>query len=646
MQQLPMPLRCFILAAVFFAAPLHANDLAGVREEFQHAYAIAQSSAAPYAPDSEALRGYSIFPYLQLLRLRRALTDSASDMNVVDAEIESFLRERQTEPVTRDLRRTWYASLAERKQWERLLNNYRDVNDASLRCHALTARLALQRLDGVQVAALDLWSKASASLPACEPAFTWLKSQQLLTSVHIERRARLALSAGNDDFARQLIADLPSELAAPLTVWAHFIEQPNRFVTAASKTSAATKIIEPAALLDGWTRLARSDQNAAMHLYKPLMRAQQLSKETASRFALELALPLSWNRRPEALRYFALVDANDIDERAAEWYARAAIWAGDWQRTLKVIAAMPETLRNQTRWRYWSARSAEQLGERRAARQQYVQLLGDDNYYAALAAARVQQSYTPNPQALAFDAVALAQIEQQPAFIRARELLVTGLRAEAYEEWREGYGKLAADARVQSIALAAQWGWHDQAILTAAQLSLFDDYALLYPRPFDNEVSAAAKATALSPTLIYATMRQESLYRADARSGAGAQGLMQLLPATAQNTARRWRLPKPADLFQPTVNIPIGAALLRDLHNSFDGHTAVALAAYNAGPNNAKRWLTTHPKAADVWIENIPFNETRTYVQRTLWHSVVFGWLATSNSQDTSAWLKDFRKAS
>jgi soluble lytic murein transglycosylase len=335
-----------------------------------------------------------------------------------------------------------------------------------------------------------------------------------------------------------------------------------------------------------------------------------------------------------------------MDERAAEWHARAAIWADDWKRTKKVIAAMPESLRKQTRWRYWLARSAEQLGERGIAQRQYTELLGDDNYYAALAAARLGQPYTPNQQPIPIDNAALAKIEQQPAFLRARELLTTGLRTDAYEEWRDGYTKLAVDARVQSIALASQWGWHDQAIQTAAQLGLFDDYGLLYPRPYDEAVNAASKATVLPPNLIYATLRQESIYRADAISVAGAQGLMQLLPTTARQTARQWRLPPPTDLLQPATNIPIGAAVLRNLHNSFGGQTPLALAAYNAGPSNAKRWLTSQPKAADVWIENIPFNETRTYVQRILWYSVVFGWLATSNSQDTSGWLQSFKKAS
>jgi soluble lytic murein transglycosylase len=620
-------------------------DVAQTRSEFQRAYAQVANATPTQASDSDTLRAYAIYPYLQQARLKFALTQGKQDVNSIDRDIEDFLRGRENEPVTRDLRRLWYASLAERKQWERLLTNYRDMNDSALRCHTLTARIALQRLDSVQATALDLWSKASTSLPACEPAFTWLKSQQLLTAVHIEQRVRLALTAGNVAFANQLIADLPSDVAAPLSLWARFIEQPSRFIGAASKTTTGRKIIEPVALLDGWTRLARADQNEAMRLYKPLVRSQKLSKETASRFALELALALAWNRRTEALSYFALVNSSDIDERAAEWYARSAIWAGDWRRTTKVIAAMPDALRTNPRWRYWTARSAEQLGDRKNAMAQYAQLQGDDNYYAAMAAARLGQPYAPRQESLVVDTEQVARLEQLPPFERARELLATGLRSDAYEEWREGYGKLSNDARMQSIALAAQWGWYDQAITTAAQLRVFNDYTLLYPRPFDSEINAAAALTNLSPALIYSTLRQESLYRSDALSGAGAQGLMQLLPTTAKRTARRWQLSPPNDLFLPATNIPIGAALLRDLQNSF-GHTAAALSAYNAGPGAAQRWLSTQPKAADVWIENIPYNETRTYVQRVLWHSVVFGWVATGSAQDTSAWLQDIRKPS
>jgi soluble lytic murein transglycosylase len=136
-------------------------------------------------------------------------------------------------------------------------------------------------------------------------------------------------------------------------------------------------------------------------------------------------------------------------------------------------------------------------------------------------------------------------------------------------------------------------------------------------------------------------IRQESLFRTDAVSTAGAVGLAQLIPETARRVARTWRQPVPAaaDLFDPAVNITLGAAHLRDLVNRFNKQTVVALAGYNAGGNAADRWLPPAPIDADIWIENIPYNETRDYVQRVLWHSVVFGWLDSGRGENVEKWL-------
>src|SRR5690606_9130946 len=173
------------------------------------------------------------------------------------------------------------------------------------------------------------------------------------------------------------------------------------------------------------------------------------------------------------------------------------------------------------------------------------------------------------------------------------------------------------------------------------QQRIFNDYALLYPQPYDREVHSASRLTSLQPELIYGVMRQESLYRADAVSSAGARGLLQLLPETARRTARAWKRPRPstADLLEPRVNVPLGAAQLRMLLDRFDGQIPVALAGYNAGPNAAARWLPSTSIESDIWIENIPYNETRTYVQRVLWHSIVFAWLRTGKAQRTDAWV-------
>ena len=624
-----------------FAAYADDPDLASIRTEFRRAYQrVINSDSAASIADSDALRAYILYPYLQRIRIQRALENEQA-LDAADRDAAAFLTTHGNEPVARALRQQWYASLAQRRQWERLLANYRDVNDATLRCHALTARIVLERFDDVQKNAIAMWSNAPGSLQACETPFEWLQSQNALTPTLIENRIRLALNAGNPAFAKQLFPLLPKETVVPLENWARLIEQPRRGIDDA--IANPHKTIEPDALFDGWTRFVRGDPGNAHRRYRELIRARRLDDKTASRYALELALALSWSRLPEALHYFEQVRVEDIDDRGAEWYARAAIWDGKWQRAAKVIDGMSDSLRQQTRWQYWAARVDEHLGHRSKALARYTALLDDDNYYAALAAARLKRKYVPRQQALTVDRSRVLALAERPAFQRARELLAVELRDEANDEWRFGYRNLDADARAQAIALAADWHWYDQAILTAADQKIFDDYALLYPHPFDAEVTAAARLTKLSVPLIYSVVRQESLYRNDALSTAGAQGLMQLRAATAELTARRWKLSQPSDLFDANANVSIGAAHLRDLVDRFDGKTAVALAAYNAGPGAAKRWLPSTPKDIDVWIENIPYNETRTYVQRVLWHSVVFGWLLNDEAQDTGLWLTRVR---
>jgi soluble lytic murein transglycosylase len=225
--------------------------------------------------------------------------------------------------------------------------------------------------------------------------------------------------------------------------------------------------------------------------------------------------------------------------------------------------------------------------------------------------------------------------------VRTRELLLCEMQSEANAEWRAALEGLDRDRQVQAVRLASGWGWHLQAIAAAAKLGLFDDYDLLYPRPYDAEVRRAAASSRLPPSLIYAVIRQESLYRADAASSAGALGLMQLLPATAQATARRTGAPSPsrADLLLPSVNVPLGSAFLRSLLDRADGQLPLAIAGYNAGPAAARRWLPATPIETDVWVENIPFNETRAYVQRVHWHALVFDWLTDRKPRDVSPWL-------
>jgi soluble lytic murein transglycosylase len=634
-----------ILLACALLTPLGARSaeprdpFEKVRETFRKAYEQVDDPAAKRHPDSEALRSYPLYPYLQAARIRHALADAGDELGSVDQRAQTFITYYENEPVGRSLRRVWLTSLAERGRWQQFLEQYRaNVTDDALECQSFTARIELGRIDDLVPLIAKRWL-TPRSLPDCERAFEWLRAQDALTPELIEQRARMALKEENSGFAREIAAFLPADRAAPVLQWAALLEEPQRQIEALIAAPSTT--VEDDALLAGWTRYARRDRDLAMRRFDAFTRARGFTETTASRYALALALALSWDRNPDALRYFDRVAAVDLDDYALEWEARASIWNSDWRRLANTIAAMGDTQRGLTRWRYWAARAAEHNDDAKLARQLYESTLTDDNYYSVAAASRLGQTFAPHPERMVIDHVQLKEIEQLPALVRARELFRSEMRDLANQEWAYGYQMLPQPARPQAVQLASRWGWHDQAITTAAQLRLFNDYTLLYPQPFDREVRAASELSKLPRELIYSVMRQESLYRTDATSSVGARGLMQMMPDTARRTARAWKQPKPGEdaLFDPSVAIVLGAAQLRTVLDRFGGQTVVALAAYNAGPNAASRWIPAQPVEADVWIENIPYNETRTYVQRILWHNLVFNWLKSGEPQKADGWL-------
>ena len=618
-----------------------ADPYGDARPEFVAAMAeAARAAPGAVATDSDALKEYPLYPYVLAARLQRRLADPAAV-----PDVQAFLERYGDQPVSRSLRREFLMTLALRKQWDAYLTAYRpDVDDTiAARCNAFAARIALGRTEGMANDVVEQWSVPKSLPPACDPAFEWARAQGLITPELIEMRAKAALDAGQAGLARILARSLPESKAAPINQWAGLIEQPRSSVDAL--IANPSRSVDREALLDGWQRYARADPEAAAERYGALVQARGLDARSASPFAIAVGLRLALSRNARALEFFSLGHPDDFDEQAHEWHARAALWAGDWPRVRKAIEAMPDSLRGQNRWKYWAARSAEQTGDSSIAQQGYASVAATDNWYAVLASARLGKPFAPTLQPAGLSDAEMDRLADEAPFVRMHELIRCDMQNEAIAEWRAAYDALTPTARVQAIGIAARWTWYLQAISAAAKLGIFNDYDLLYPRPFDPEVRRGAGMTGLPPDLIYAIIRQESLYRADARSSADALGLMQLLPETARQTAKRWGLPPPtrASLVIPSVNVPLGSGFLKTMLDRWEGQAPFAIASYNAGPGAVKRWLPSAPMATDVWVENIPYNETRGYVQRVSWHRVVFGWVGERKPRDYSSWLGTVR---
>jgi soluble lytic murein transglycosylase len=634
------------LAAVLFLAvrlcvAAATPDYLVARQQFLQAMMNAAVGAA--TADDAALRAYPLYPYLQAERIRQGLANSAT-VAAADHNAAAFLATYGLQPVGAQLRRSWLESLAQREQWTTFLEVFREaVATDALRCQALSARIAAGQSAQLGPALVRQWL-TTHEVPECERPYAWGFDHGLITADLVERRARLALDAGNTTLAKPLIARLPGSQAEPLRLWAQLLDTPQRSLDLLL-SQPATAVL-PEALRAGWSRLARQEPDAAVDRYAQLVRTRNLTSDSASVFALDLALPLAWQRDARAEDFFARVSTHDLDDSALEWRARAALWAGNWPLVTQSIAMMSEATRQSARWRYWTGRALDQAGDAALARRLFTALAPDDNYYSGLAAARLGISVAPHPQPLDRDAAIRAHLAQIPALVRAHELLLCELRGPAMAEWQFAYDDLSTAERQQVVPLVADWGWYDLAVTTATSLRIFFDYSLLYPQPYETSVIAAAHAAQLPVSLIYGVIRQESLYRTDVVSTAGARGLMQLELSTARPTARALKLPTPQmiDLFDPQINSTLGAEHLHQLLDKADGQLPLALAAYNAGIAAASRWLPASSIAPDVWVENIPYNETRNYVQRILWHTVVYAWLRSDGqAQDTSSWLTPIR---
>ncbi len=311
------------------AAPV--PDPLVVRQQFLQA--MTNVAAGDEARDDPALRAYPLYPYLQAERIRQGLANPAT-VAAADRRAADFLATYGLQPVAAQLRRSWLTSLAQREQWSTFLEAFRDAGASDeLRCQALSARIATGQTAQLGPTLVRQWL-TTRDLPECERPYAWGFEHAIITSELVERRAHMALETGNTGLAKPLIARLPESEAAPLRLWTQLLESPQR--TLDLLLNQPTAAVLPEALRAGWSRLARQDPDAAVDRYARLVRTRNLTSESSSAFALDLALPLAWQRDARAEEFFARVSSRDLDDSALEWRARAALWAGNWSLVTQI----------------------------------------------------------------------------------------------------------------------------------------------------------------------------------------------------------------------------------------------------------------------------------------------------------------------
>jgi soluble lytic murein transglycosylase len=472
-----------------------------------------------------------------------------------------------------------------------------------------------------------VWSAPTKQPAACDGVFDWLQRQGFLTDERVEGRARAALEAGNGSLALKLAAGLPEAQAAPLLEWGALLQRPQARLEALAQMP--TMPVELQALAAGIGKLSLSDSVAAKTVLPALLMRPDVTPDLAGQLQRMVALGLAYDHASGAAEALQGVPETARDDRVREWGARVALWAGDWPRALGWLDGLSPAAAAEPRWRYWRARALATVDGDAVARPLFESLAGLRDFYGYLAADRIGRPYDVQAHPTPADPAVQSTLAARPGLIRAHELFVCALTASAELEWAVALQGASNAERVQAAQLASAWGWSSQAIAQLARVGDLDDVALRYPRPYADLVTHASALTNVPSDWLFAVMRQESWFDARSVSRANAQGLMQLLPGTAAGVAQRWHvtLNRSDDLFDPVTSVTLGAARLRELLDQYDGAIVLTLAAYNAGAAPIARWLPPQSMDADVWIENIPYGETRDYVQRILEHIVAYCWV-------------------
>jgi soluble lytic murein transglycosylase len=562
---------------------------------------------------------YPLQPYLRFWELQRYLSAQT------DRDIAAFLEDHPDTSLSRRLRTAWLHRLAGQKAWARFLAFYEEPQGVELQCHALRAQLAdAARRDAVLDQAEQLWLVGQSQPGACDPVFDLLYASTRMTSTLIWERIRLAMDAGRLELASFLAKKLSAEDRGWVRHWTDMHRRPAQML--ADPALRAEGPIAREIIHHGLIRLARHDPDQAFTRWETLRDQHGFESEEAAVALRRMAMSAAFAHHPRALEWLNQVPASAADDTLHQWRIRSALANGEWATVLDAYQGLSSAERDKTEWRYWRARALHARGKSAEAMEAFAALARERDYHGFLAADRLDWQYAMNHEPIAASDAELDELERHPGVLRARELYRAGLITDARREWYALTNELPPRDLELAARLAYRWGWHDRAILTTARAAHYSDLDLRFPLLHKQEVMNTAKQQQLDPALIFGVIRQESAFMQDARSPAGALGLMQLMPATGRMTARQERIPlaNTQALLQTDKNILLGGSYLRRMLNEFDGNPALATAAYNAGPHRVKRWRPEAEQSADVWVDRIPFHETRNYVRNVLAYSAIF----------------------
>ena len=641
-----------LLASLCMASPLliadtplahQADDaMLDARQRFMEARsALSVVDVERFRELKATLTDYPLYRFLEYEDLTYTFTTQEPSKSSV-GKLNDFEATYQDKALTGKLTRTLQTRLAETEQWSLFLGVSQSRLAAELKCSHLRANFELGNLESFTDEVLELWIEPKKQHERCQTVIDAIEAVNTPPIAAIWERIFAAFEEDKPEFAESMLDYLSTYERKQVTNWLEALDEPEPFLNSPALEDDTQ--LNRRRFVDLVLAWSKSDPVSAMNHW--------LANHERFRFYADryydthrlLALRGAYRRLPEAYRWLMSVPVRDDDLELKEWRIRAAIFAQDWLEIIKTIRRLPDEEQAKDHWAYWEARAFEETGHLDKAIAIYETLAGLQSYHGFLSADRLGTEYAIYNEPLPQFPAELERLAELPMLIRAREYHHTGVTWESRHEWAAMLAENSSDESVAAATqLALDWDMIDRALSTAGRVQKYRRAIdVRFPVVFEALVNENATEEALDPALVLALMRRESAFMADATSRVGASGLMQLMPATAKHVAKmkgqkNWR----GDLTDPATNIDFGTFYFRFVLDRFDEREILAAAAYNAGPTRVKSWLPEQTMAADVWIDSIPYSETRRYVRALLAYAAIYDVQLTGVAKRLSERLDD-----
>lgn len=515
-------------------------------------------------------------------------------------------------PLAGKLREKWLHQVALQKNWQAFQSHYKTSSDISLQCYHI---LALYQ-EGKNLEAFNLtkplWLYGDSRPKACDEVFNQLLKQGLLDETLIKSRFILALEKRNLPLARYLLKQFkPARIKEDASLTSIY-QNPSRIIQLPKSD------FQGELYLFGLTRLVTTNMDLSIKLWKFGVQKRILNEAQEQAFLSHLALYKAMRNHEDTEKWFNLIKSNYYNETLLDWQIRYSLKKQDWNQVSFLINHLKE--KETPCWQYWLARAEEAKGNVNEARTIYQALAPTRNYYGFLASLRINkkpnfENEPPNNNPTLLKAY-------QPFTANVKSLYSTKQTLQASRLLNDFILELPKeDKSALTYWVANDLQWHGKAVYLSNTEDLNNQLLLRFPLAYQQVIQENSKNYHISPEFIYAIIRQESAFREDVVSPAGALGLMQVMPNTAKIVAKVEKIGylDKSQLFVFQKNITIGVAYLKQLAKRFNQHPILMAAAYNAGPRQVVYWMKNHPpKQMDIWIETLPWRETRNYLKNIM----------------------------